>query len=324
MNILVTGGAGFIGSHVVRLLLDRGHNVAILDNLSTSSKNSVNPKAKLIIGDIVDSKKSQQALREIDAVIHMAGLIIVPESVKDPIKYLKNNVIGTVSFLESMRKANVTKIIFSSSACVYGTPEHLPIEEDAPIHPDNPYGASKASIETYLQTYNAVFGFDSIVLRYFNPYGPGENHQPETHAIPNFIEATLKKRPIPLYWKGEQIRDFIYIEDLAQAHIDVLNLKGHQIFNVGTETGVKVKDVIDEIFKIVGYKVPVDDLGRRPGDVAANYASSKKLAKAVGWRAKIDLNQGLRRTIDYYKSLKHQIMGDLQKGKITHLKQFHQ
>ncbi len=301
MHILVTGGAGFIGSHVARLLLDGGYKVTILDNLTSSDKGSIDPKAKLIIGDITDPQKTQAALDNIDAVIHMAGLIIVPQSVKDPIKYCENNVIGTVSLLESMRKANVKRIIFSSSACVYGTPEKLPIKEDAPVHPDNPYGASKASIETYLQTYNALFGFDSIILRYFNPYGPGENHQPETHAIPNFIKATLAKKPIPLYWKGEQIRDFIYIEDLAQAHIDVLNLSGHQIFNVGTETGVKVKDVIDEIFKIVGYRVPINDLGERAGDVDANYASSEKLAKAVGWRANSSLSEGLRRTINYYK-----------------------
>ena len=301
MHILVTGGAGFIGSHVARLLLDGGYKVTILDNLTSSDKGSIDPKAKLIIGDITDPQKTQAALDNIDAVIHMAGLIIVPQSVKDPIKYCENNVIGTVSLLESMRKANVKRIIFSSSACVYGTPEKLPIKEDAPVHPDNPYGASKASIETYLQTYNALFGFDSIILRYFNPYGPGENHQPETHAIPNFIKATLAKKPIPLYWKGEQIRDFIYIEDLAQAHIDVLNLSGHQIFNVGTETGVKVKDVIDEIFKIVGYRVPIDDLGKRAGDVDANYASSEKLVKAVGWRANISLSEGLRSTINYYK-----------------------
>ena len=300
MNILITGGTGFIGSHVVRLLLDDGHKVTILDNLVSSSKDSVDPKANLIIGDIADTKKSMEALKGIDAVIHMAGLIIGPESVEDPIKYVKNNVIGTVSLLESMRKAKVKKIIFSSSACVYGTPEKLPIKENAPVHPDNPYGASKASIETYLQTYNAVFGFDSVVLRYFNPYGPGENHQPETHAIPNFIKAVLLKRRVPLYWKGEQIRDFIYIDDLAQAHIDVLNLSGHQIFNVGTETGVKVKDVIDEIFKIVGFRVGVDDLGKRPGDVAANYASSEKLRKAVGWHSKVSLSEGLKKTIDYY------------------------
>ena len=301
MKILVTGGAGFLGSHVTRLLIKAGHSVTVLDNLTSGHRKALPKEAKLVVGDINDPQKCAEALKGIDAVIHMAGLIIVPESVKDPIKYTNNNVIGTVSLLESMRKAGVKKIIFSSSACVYGTPEKLPIKEDAPLHPDNPYGASKASIEAFLQSYNAVFGFDAIILRYFNPYGPGENHNPETHAIPNFIKATLAKKPIPLYWKGEQIRDFIYIDDVVQAHIDVLPLSGHQIFNIGTETGVKVKNVLDEIFKIVGYKVPIDDLGKRPGDVQANYASSEKLKKAVGWQAKITLAEGLKRTIEYYK-----------------------
>ena len=303
MKILVTGGAGFIGSHVARLLINSGHSVNILDNLKSGHKESIPKESKLIVGDINDSRKCIQALSGVDAVIHMAGLIVVPQSVKDPIKYCQNNVTGTVSLLESMRKANVKKIIFSSSACVYGTPTSLPIKEDAAIHPDNPYGASKASVETYLQTYNAIFGFDAIILRYFNPYGPGEMHQPETHAIPNFIKATLAKKPIPLYWQGEQIRDFIYIDDLAQAHIDVLPLTGNQIFNIGTEEGVKVKEVVEQIFKIVGYKVPIADLGKRAGDVSANFASSQKLAKTVGWHAKVDLAEGLKKAIDYYRRL---------------------
>ena len=302
-KIVVTGGAGFIGSHVVKILLDKGHKVVVLDNLSASQKDAVDKRAQLIIGDIKDSKSSRAALKDADAVIHLAGLIIVPESVKDPIKYCENNVIGTVSFLESMRKEDVKKIIFSSSACVYGNPQKLPIKEDAPVNPDNPYGASKASIEAFLQSYHAVFGFDVVILRYFNPYGPGEMHNPETHAIPNFIKATLAKKPIPLYWKGEQIRDFVYIEDLARAHVDVLNLSGFEIFNIGCEKGVKVKDVVDEIFKIAGFKVPIDDLGKREGDVPANFASSKKLKKAVDWKAKVGLREGLKRTIDYYKNI---------------------
>ena len=301
MNVLVTGGAGFIGSHVTKLLLENNHQVAVIDNLSRGKKESVDSRAKLIVADINNSKKVKEALKGVDAVIHMAGLIVVPESVKDPIKYCQNNVIGMVSLIESMRQVGVKKIIFSSSACVYGTPDKLPIREDAHVRPDNPYGASKATIETFLQTYSAIHGFDSIILRYFNPYGPGESHKPETHAIPNFIKSTLAKKPIPLYWKGEQIRDFIYIEDLARAHIDVLDQKGYQVFNIGTEKGIKVKDVIDEIFKIVGYQVPIKDLGKRAGDVAANFASSEKLKKATGWSAKVSLTDGLKQSIDYFQ-----------------------
>ena len=303
MRILVTGGAGFIGSHVVKILLGKGYEVVVLDNLSSSKKDSIDRRAQLIIGDIKDPTQSRKALKGADAVIHMAGLIIVPESVKDPVKYCENNVVGTVSFLESMRAENVKKIIFSSSACVYGNPAKLPIKEDAPVNPDNPYGASKASIEAFLQSFHSVFGFDVVILRYFNPYGPGEMHDPETHAIPNFIKATLAKKPIPLYWQGEQVRDFIYIEDLAQAHVDVLPLSGYEIFNIGCEKGVKVKDVVDEIFKIAGYEVPINDLGKRAGDVPANFASSEKLKKAVGWKARVGLNEGLAKTIEFFRSI---------------------
>jgi len=302
MKILVTGGAGFIGSHVTKLLLDRGYQVVVLDNLSHGFAENVDRRAKLIVGDIRDRKKTKEALKGIEAVIHMAGLISVPESVADPVKYCDNNVLGAVNLLECMKDAGVKKIIFSSSACVYGTSDKLPIKEEAPIHPDNPYGATKASIEVFLKAYHEIFGFDVVILRYFNPYGPGKMGKPTTLAIPNFVKATLAKKPVPLYWQGEQIRDFIYIDDLAQAHIDVLGLSGFNIFNIGTEKGIKVKDVVDEIFKIVGYKVPIADLGKRPGDVAATYASSEKLKKAVGWKAKVNLREGLKRTIEYYKS----------------------
>ncbi len=300
-KILVTGGAGFIGSHVTKILLDSGHKVVVLDNLSQGKKENVDSRAELVVADIRNTPEA--AFKDVDSVIHMAGLIVVPESVKDPIKYADNNVIGTIDLLESMRKANVKSIIFSSSACVYGSPENLPIKEDAPVHPDNPYGASKAAIESFLQAYNANFGFNVTILRYFNPYGPGEMHQPETHAIPNFIKAALAKKPIPLYWNGEQIRDFIYIEDLARAHVDVLGQTGYNIFNIGTEKGVVVKDVVYEIFNILGFKVPINNLGKRLGDVQANYASSEKLKKVVGWQAKVSLSEGLKKTIDFYRSI---------------------
>lgn len=304
MKVLVTGGAGFIGSNVTRMLLDQGHQVVVLDNLSHGYKEEIDKRAILVIGDIADQKKAKEVLAGVDAVIHMAGLIVVPESVKNPVKYCHNNVLGTVNLLESMKAASVKKIIFSSSACVYGTCDKLPVKEDAPIKPDNPYGATKAAIEAFLQAYHNCFNFDVTILRYFNPYGPGRLFPPVTHAIPNFVMAALAKKPIPLYWHGEQIRDFIYIDDLAQAHIDVLKLKGFNIFNLGSETGIKIKDVVDLIFDIVGYKVAIADLGKRQGDVHANYASSAKLTKAVGWRPKINFEEGLKRTIDYYRQLK--------------------
>lgn len=301
MKILVTGGAGFIGSWVTKMLLDGGHEVVVLDNLSHGFNENVDQRAKFITGSIKDPVVCKEAVRDVSAVVHMAGLIVVPESVKDPIKYTDNNVLGTVTLLNTMKDYGVKKIIFSSSACVYGSADKLPIKEDAPLRPDNPYGATKASIEAFLQAFHACFGFDVTILRYFNPYGPGKLYPPVTHAIPNFVMAALAKKPIPLYWKGEQIRDFIYVEDLAQAHIDVLPLTGLNIFNLGMEKGIKIKDVVKTIFEIVGYNVPIADLGQRAGDVQANFASSEKLRKAVGWRALVDLKSGLKSTIEYYK-----------------------
>ena len=157
-------------------------------------------------------------------------------------------------------------------------------------------------MEQFCKLYHNLFEFDVAILRYFNPYGPGELHQPETHAIPNFVKSILSKKPIPLFWKGEQIRDFIYIDDLAQAHVLALTLSGLHILNVGTQTGVKVIDVVKKIFQIIGYEVPIEDKGERKGDVPALVASSEKIQKVLGWNAKVDLDEGLKRTIDFFKS----------------------
>ena len=157
-------------------------------------------------------------------------------------------------------------------------------------------------MEDFCKFYHTIHGFDVTLLRYFNPYGPGELHEPETHAIPNFIKSTLSKTPIPLYWKGEQTRDFIYIDDLAEAHVLALPLTGLHIYNVGTETGVKVIDVVKKIFELVGYEVPIDDKGERKGDVPELVASSEKIQKELGWSAKVELEEGLRKTIDFFKT----------------------
>jgi UDP-glucose 4-epimerase len=301
MKILITGGAGFIGSHISKLLLDQGAQVVIYDNLSRGYKDSIDKRASLIKGDLNDPKAMVKALKGIDSVIHMASLALVEESTKQPLLYGQNNIIGSINLLEAMREAGVKRIVFSSSACVYGTPKSLPITEDLPQSSANPYGASKIAVEQFLQAYSYLYGFDVTILRYFNPYGPQERHLPETHAIPNFIKAALKKEPIPLYWKGEQVRDFIYVEDLAEAHIAPLKLTGFNIFNVGTEKGVKVIDVVNTLSDILGYKVKIDDLGQRPGDVAATYASSAKLHKVTGWKAKVGLKEGLKRTVEWFR-----------------------
>lgn len=302
MKILVTGGAGFIGSHICRLLLDEGHTVLVYDNLVNGHLESVDSRALFLEGDLKDSKRLAGALKGVEAVIHMASLALVPESVKKPLLYAENNINGTVILLEAMRESGVKKIVFSSSCTVYGNPEKLPITEDFPISAVSPYGATKVANEAFITSYHHLHGFDVVLLRYFNPYGPGEIHEPETHAIPNFIKAALAKKPLPLYWNGQIIRDFIYVEDLARAHIAPLKLSGLHSFNVGTEKGVKVIDVINIISDILGYGLEVEDLGERVGDAPAMYASSKKLNKATGWKAKTNLKQGLEKTIDYFKN----------------------
>lgn len=302
MRIIVTGGAGFIGSHISKVLLEAGHTVKVLDNLSTGFKENIDPRAEFLEIDLGNQEELTKALSGYEAVIHLANSIIVPESIAKPVEYAENNVVNSVKLLEAMRAAGVKKIIFSSSATVYGDSSDLPLKEDAPLGVQtNQYGASKVAMEAFIGVYHKLYNFDTIILRYFNPFGPNEKHSPETHAIPNFIKAVLKKEEVPLYWGGEQIRDFIYVEDLAEAHAAVLGLNGLQIFNVGTNTGTKVIDALKTIFNIVGYEVSIKDLGERAGDAAATYASSEKLKAATGWSAKHSLHDGLVKTIEYFK-----------------------
>ena len=305
MKVLVTGGAGFIGSHVTTQLIEKGHDVVVYDNLSRGFKKLIDPRSVFIKGSLSEKDKLIKALEKVDAVVHMAAFIVVPESVEKPDFYWENNVVGTKRLLESMREANVGKIIFSSSATVYGDPDKLPLTERSPIKKAaNPYGQTKIEMEELIKKAHDAHGLSAVILRYFNPYGPNELHKPETHAIPNFIKAILDHEPVPLFWKGEQIRDFIYVEDLANAHIAPLDLKGFHVFNVGAGEGTKVVDIVKKIFEIVGYQVPIEDLGERAGDVPANYTSVSKIKDELGWKAEVSLEKGLRRTIEFFKNLK--------------------
>ncbi len=303
MRVLVTGGAGFIGSWVTRVLMHEGHEVSVLDNLSKGFRALVPDGARFIEGDLADEDRLPGWLRGHDAVIHMAAFIEVGRSVQEPLVFAENNIMNSVRLLESMHRADVGKIVFSSSATVYGTPKSLPIRETDPLGAQsNPYGASKVSTEAFVATYNQLYAMDAIILRYFNPYGPNEMHEPETHAIPNFIRAVIERRRIPLYWKGEQVRDFIYVEDLARAHTAVLGLTGLDYYNVGSETGTKIIDVVREIQAIGGDEQPIEDLGERAGDVLATYAWSEKLKQATGWRAQVPLRDGLERTYEWFRA----------------------
>jgi UDP-glucose 4-epimerase len=301
VRVLVTGGAGFIGSALTRVLLEEQHDVTVLDNLSKGYRSLVPEGARFIEGDLRDGERLAGWLRGHDAVIHMAAFIEVARSVEEPLLFAENNIINSVRLLDAMKTADVGKIVFSSSACVYGAPESLPIREtDALGVQSNPYGPSKLATEAFMATYNQLYGIDAIILRYFNPYGPNELHEPETHAIPNFIRAAIERKPIPLFWKGEQVRDFIYVDDLARAHTAVLSQSGLQTFNVGSDEGTKIIEVVNEVIGLVG-ETPVTDLGERPGDVHASYAWSKKLAETTGWRAQVSLREGIERTVEWFQ-----------------------
>lgn len=302
MRVFVSGGAGFIGSQVTRVLLEAGHQVTVLDNLSTGHRELVPTAARFIRGDLKREDRLPGWLEGHDVVIQLAALVPVPTSVARPVDFAENNVVNTVRLLEGMRKSGVRRIIFSSSATVYGEPRRLPLREDDPVAvQSNPYGATKVAGEAFVAVYNRLHGFDATILRYFNPFGPNELCQPETHLIPNMINAALRDEPIPIYWGGEQVRDYIYVEDLARAHAAVLEQTGLNYFNVGSETGSKVKEVLQIVTDIIGHPMRIRDMGKRAGDVPASYATSERLRKATGWQPQVSLEDGLRRTVDYYR-----------------------
>ncbi|HLG11821.1 MAG TPA: NAD-dependent epimerase/dehydratase family protein [Dehalococcoidia bacterium] len=317
MRVFVTGGAGFLGSHVSNVLLQAGHQVTVLDNLSTGHREMVPKGAVFIKGDLKQEAKLREWLKGHDVVIHLAALVPVPVSVQHPVEFAENNVVNTVRLLEAMRLAGVKKIVFSSSATVYGLPRNLPLREDEPLGvQSNPYGATKVSAEAFVAAFQRLYNLDATILRYFNPYGPNELCEPETHLIPNVVQAALRDEPIPIFWKGEQVRDFIYVEDLAMAHVAVLGQTGLNYFNVGSEKGVKVKEVLSAVTDILDKPLRIKDLGERPGDVPALYATSERLRKATGWHAKVDLEEGLRRTVAFFRE-RQQLQPKARRGPKT-------
>lgn len=301
MNILVTGGAGFIGSRIVAQLLDTGHAVTVFDNLTTGFKSNVPASAKLIEGDIRDAEAVKQAVQGQDAVIHLAAQALVPESVANPQKAFDINLVGGQNLLEAMRLAGVKRLVHSSTAAVYGTPIKVPIHEDDLKLPINPYGATKYAFEQLLHAYHQAYGLNVIMFRYFNPYGPTEIHDPETHAIPNFIKATLKGEPIPLYWNGEQTRDFFFVDDIARAHVMGLEKDGFNVYNLGSGSGILVREVVEKIFEIAGTTAPIKDLGERAGDPPRLMADTSKVKAELGWEPQVSLDKGLRLTMEAFQ-----------------------
>ncbi|MGM1021615.1 MAG: UDP-glucose 4-epimerase GalE [Bacillota bacterium] len=301
MAILVTGGAGYIGSHTVAELLDRGEEVVVLDNLQTGHKAAL-LGGKLYEGDLRDKELLSRLFSEnsIDAVIHFAANSLVGESMQNPGKYYDNNVFGTLSLLEAMKDAGVSRIVFSSTAATYGEPEKVPIEEGDRTEPTNVYGETKLMMERMMSWFDKVLGIKYVSLRYFNAAGAhesgkiGEDHRPESHLIPLVLQTALKQRPhIAVFGEdyatpdGTCIRDYIHVSDLADAHVRAVNYlrEGHDsnVFNLGNGQGFSVKEVIETARKVTGLDIPVVTEPRRAGDPAVLVASSDKARSVLGW-----------------------------------------
>jgi UDP-glucose 4-epimerase len=299
-TILVTGGAGYIGSHVVKELLGQGHQPILYDNLQTGHRKAARD-ALFVEGNLADQERLKETFLSypIDAVMHFAADCLVGESVKDPLKYFENNVKNSLQLLDIIEEHNIHKFVFSSSAAVYGEPEKIPIPEEHPCIPTNPYGETKWIFEKILQTFQDLGKLNYISLRYFNAAGAdpegalGEDHFPETHLIPLVLKAALNGDSVPIYGTdyntpdGTCIRDYIHVIDLAQAHILALNkleeggISG--IYNLGNGNGYSVKEVIETARKVTGKKIISIESSRRPGDPARLVASSEKIRKELGW-----------------------------------------
>jgi UDP-glucose-4-epimerase GalE len=300
-RILVTGGAGYIGSNTTLQLLDAGYDVVVVDNLSRGHREVVDP-ARLRVVDVLDTEGLVRVMNEspCDAVIHFAAYIAVGESMKVPEIYFRNNTAGSLSLLTAMLKAGIGKIVFSSTAAVYGMPERMPIPESAPSAPVNAYGESKVMVETLLEWFDRIHGMRSVCLRYFNASGAdpkcraGEDHDPETHLIPLLFRAVRTGKPVTLFGDdyatpdGTCIRDYIHVTDLAQAHIAAVEeLCGggeSKKFNVGTGHGFSVKEVMSAVEEITGKKVPFVMGPRRDGDAPVLVADSSRLQLELGWK----------------------------------------
>jgi UDP-glucose 4-epimerase len=302
MRVAVTGGAGYIGSVVAEVLLEGRHDVLVLDNLEKGHRTSVPDAAGFVLGDIRDRDAVASALREFraEAVIHMAALSLVGESVVEPAKYYANNLSGGLTLLDAMRDAGVLRMVFSSTAAVYGEPTKQPIEEDDPTTPTNPYGESKLAFEGALRWYGAAYGISSTSLRYFNAAGAtserGERHDPETHLIPIVLEAAAGRRPhVSIFGTdyptpdGTCVRDYVHVDDLARAHVLALESMGVagecRVYNLGCGgRGYSVREVIDTATRVTGREIPVRVSPRRAGDPAVLVASSVRIARELGWQ----------------------------------------
>jgi UDP-glucose-4-epimerase GalE len=304
-RILVTGGAGYVGAVSVEAFLAAGHDVVVLDDLSTGHRSAVPDGARLVVGDYGDRATTSAVFAEesVDAILHCAARSLVGESLQEPARYFGDNVAGGIALLEAARAAGVSRFVLSSTAAVYGVPDETPIPEDAPLRPINPYGETKRSVEAVLAWYGRAYSFRSVSLRYFNVAGAteaiGEDHDPETHLIPAILGAVEAGRRVTIFGgdypthDGTNVRDYIHVADLADAHLRAIEATaqgnrritdGFLVCNLGNGDGFTNLEVIEAAEKAVGRSIPYDVGDRRPGDPPTLVASADRAAEILGWR----------------------------------------
>ncbi len=324
MKVLVTGGAGYIGSHFVRYLISNGHEVIIFDNLSRGNKASVPVQVPTEVVDIQNRKEISEALLKhpnIDAVVHFAAFAYVGESVEHPEMYYKNNVIGSLNLISAVNEAGIKKFVFSSTCSLYGNPLKVPISESESVKPINPYAQTKRMIENILADFDNAYNLKYVALRYFNAAGAddmgniGESHDPEPHLIPLVLKTALGKRDMIYIFgndydtpDGTCVRDYIHVNDLADAHlkaIDYLNREStSNIFNLGTGSGYSVKQIIDEAVNVTGKQIETKIVNRRAGDPAVLVADNKKAKEILGWVPKYDLRKVIETAWNWHSNQK--------------------
>jgi UDP-glucose 4-epimerase len=305
-KILVTGGAGFIGSHLVDVLIERGHDVVIIDNLSTGKKENINKKAKFYKIDICSSKIREIFKKEKpEIVFHLAAKINVRKSIEDPISHAKTNILGSLNVIQNFikyRTSNIkhSRFIFSSSIAVYGEPKKLPIDENHPLNPISSYGIAKLTIENYLKLYSAR-GLNFVILRFSNVYGPRQRSDKEGGVVANFIDRILKRKKPIVFGDGNQTRDFLFVGDAVDALILALKAKPSSIYNVGTNKEITINNLFRLISKNLNKKVePIYKPSYR--EIIKSKIDYSKIRQELGWKPKFDLQRGLIKTIEWYKN----------------------
>ncbi len=310
MRLLVTGGAGYIGSVTAAMLVDGGHEVVVLDSVATGHADAVPAGAEFIEADLLDAAALAGVVGSgFEGVMHFAARALVGESVRDPASYFRTNVVGTLHLLDAMRTHDVGRIVFSSTAATYGEPEDVPITEDSSTRPTNPYGASKLAVDSMLRAYSPAYGLAAVSLRYFNVAGAHgaqrERHDPETHLIPNLLSAVRGAGEAPFTLHGTDyptpdgtcIRDYVHVTDLAEAHLLALQSAQpgeHRIYNLGSGSGYSVREVIEVVEQVTGRPVPTVEGPRRAGDPARLVASSERIQADLGWSRKRSLEDMVR------------------------------